>query len=516
MYQARMDWEKESFAPGLNEAVSIVNAAVASAAAAQSAAASAIATAGVANWASGTYADGARARSTVDMQVYIKIGAGDSPVDPSVGAASTYPTWRLAGLVDVDSGMPTRAPDLLLDFAGGASTAQLTCARASPAECFGPDGLAVVVAPNVPCIDHDPATGQRLGLWVQQDQSNVLLHSRDYSQAAWTRSDATPALAGGQAPDGGTGWVLTEGAAAGVWHGITQALGAISNADVAYWVELRARARSAALLHLGNGLASGVYAWVDLATGTVTTAPTDTVDFSGTWAEIRPLGRGWYRCVIGGRKGAVNTVCQPHLIIVKDGSSVYTGDGASGLEVGRSQMSFGRFAGHHIATGAATATRVADQLTLALPQRSGAITLGVDATYYSRGASSAVGESDHISAIGVSPPHNGPILRTVASPGGQYVDAYAYTNGVTVIDGANQLTTPGARVRHIMSMGRSLATYARAGRIVSQAGIPAQPELPVPRVLRIGGTGLMGMHVHQISVWYSDLPPREAAAWSAL
>jgi hypothetical protein len=112
--------------------------------------------------------------------------------------------------------------------------------------------------------------------------------------------------------------------------------------------------------------------------------------------------------------------------------------------------------------------------------------------------------------------YNGPILRTVADPGGQYMDAYAYVDGVVVIDSEDVPTTPGARVRRIVSMVSGLATYASGGRIVSQAVIPAQQELPASRVLRIGGTGLMGMHVHQISVWYSGLSPREAAAWTAL
>lgn len=515
-YEARLNWDRDALAPGVNEARDLINAAApqaaAAAAAAQAAAASAISTAGVAEWSpSAVYAVDARARDPVDRQVYVRMAAGSSPTAPRLDA----PVWRMAGLVDVESGLPSRAPDLLLDFAGGASTALLACVRASGAECFGPDGLAVVAAPDVPCIDYDPSTGQRLGLWAQQDQTNVLLHSRDYSQAAWTRSGATAALTGGQAPDGSAAWVLTEDSASG-WHGLTQATGAASNTDVVYWVELRARERSRALLLLGNGLASGTYAWVDLTSGTVTTPPADTVDFSGTWAEIKPLGRGWYRCVIGARKGAVNTVCQPHLMIGSGGATVYAGDGVSGLEVGRSQMSYARFAGHYIATGAAQATRAADQITLALPSRSGAIALGIDATYYSRGPSSSAGESDHISAMATSAPYNGPILRTMADPGGQYMDAYAYVAGTVVIDGANQPVTAGARVRRLVTMGSALATYTSAGRIVSQAVIPSQPELPSARELRIGGTGRMSMHVHQVAVWYSDLPPRQAAAWTAL
>lgn len=99
--------------------------------------------------------------------------------------------------------LPIARPTRLLDFAGsGRAHPLLQVSRASIGTCFGPDGLLRRVPANVPRIDYDPETGECLGYLIEESDTNLLLQSEDFTQAAWVKNRATIAAKAILGPDG--------------------------------------------------------------------------------------------------------------------------------------------------------------------------------------------------------------------------------------------------------------------------------------------------------------------------
>lgn len=516
MYQARMDWEKGSLAPGLNEAVSIVNAAVpaavASAAAAQSAAASAIATSGVANWASGTYADGARARSTVDMQVYQKIGTGSSTADPSVGAAANPPTWRLAGL-DIATGMPSAGRALTLDFLAGAPSMLGTAYQCTGGGTRVNEAGLIEPAPaNVPRFDHSPVSRACLGLLMETTSTNLIVHCRDFTQAAWTKTRCTVSTGTVLAPDGSAAQKLVEDTSNNT-HSVTQTVAAASNTWVSRSIYARAAERTQIQLHLSNGVNFSITAVFDLNTGAVLVAPTDNADFSGSLAYAEEAGNGWWRLVLIAFKNAVNTTVQPYTFMMSGGAASYAGDGTSGVYVWGDQLELLPFPTSLILTGSTTASRGAESVSLPLGFATERATLLADVTLHQRGTG-AVAASDNVLLSDASNASNLQ-LRTLRTGAGVSIDATASVAGVVTLDAPDdRFVVPGERIVHAVSAGRGAVAYARNGSLIQSAGMPAAAA--ATKTLLIGGTGVQAMRVRGIAVWADTLPTVHLIAATAI
>jgi hypothetical protein len=91
-------------------------------------------------------------------------------------------------------------PSLDLPFADYKSLTDLvsgqqliTFTRAYESIFTGPDGLLKTAGNNVPVFDHDPITRSCLGLRIEEQRINRLLHNRDLTQAAWVSTNITPA-----------------------------------------------------------------------------------------------------------------------------------------------------------------------------------------------------------------------------------------------------------------------------------------------------------------------------------
>ena len=77
----------------------------------------------------------------------------------------------------------------------GAKGGALTFTRASVAECYSNDGQTLTqCASGQPRVSSGTASSSWLGLWVEDVATNLILQSRDLSQAAWTKTNMTCAL----------------------------------------------------------------------------------------------------------------------------------------------------------------------------------------------------------------------------------------------------------------------------------------------------------------------------------
>jgi hypothetical protein len=87
----------------------------------------------------------------------------------------------------VSADFPNVRPSLDLRFALAKKLdPRITFTRASTGTYFGPDGFMRTAGVNDPRFDHDPVTGQSLGLLIEESRQNLLTYSNDFTNAVWT------------------------------------------------------------------------------------------------------------------------------------------------------------------------------------------------------------------------------------------------------------------------------------------------------------------------------------------
>ncbi len=90
------------------------------------------------------------------------------------------------------SKVPVPAPAFYGDFGTG-QTGGFALTRATTATYFDASGVLQTAASGAMRIDHDPATGVRLGMLREPARTNRALWCRDLTNAAWTATTATVA-----------------------------------------------------------------------------------------------------------------------------------------------------------------------------------------------------------------------------------------------------------------------------------------------------------------------------------
>ena len=87
---------------------------------------------------------------------------------------------------------PTIEPSLKLDFANArALDPRITFTRASTATYVGANGLIKTAGVNEPRFDHDPITGESLGLLIEESRTNSVEYSEDLSNAYWNKQNCS-------------------------------------------------------------------------------------------------------------------------------------------------------------------------------------------------------------------------------------------------------------------------------------------------------------------------------------
>ena len=99
---------------------------------------------------------------------------------------------------------PIPLPSLDLNFAKNKTLgSKVTFTRASIATYVDANGVLQTAAPNTPRFDHDPVTGESLGLLIEESRRNKAQQSEDLSASSWEKiSGATVTSSSVTAPDG--------------------------------------------------------------------------------------------------------------------------------------------------------------------------------------------------------------------------------------------------------------------------------------------------------------------------
>ena len=212
---------------------------------------------------------------------------------------------------------------------------------------------------NVARFDHNPTTGESLGLLIEESRTNVATYSEDYTQSVWTKSETTVTSNTIIAPDGFlTGSKLIENTLTtshSLWIRPSFTLG--NYYSFSFYV--KSAEKSIIVITLYNSSYSYARANFNLSSGT-TTASTQ----AGCSSSIVDVGNGWYRCTLIGLADATATG-YAGLTLAPDGYTDtiqpgYTGDGYSGVYVWGAQVEQASFPTSYIKTTGSQVTRSAD------------------------------------------------------------------------------------------------------------------------------------------------------------
>jgi hypothetical protein len=231
-------------------------------------------------------------------------------------------------------------PSLDLRFADSKSLADavtgrqlVTFTRASSGTFVDSAGTLQTAATNEPRFDHNPTTGESLGLLVEEARTNLLLRSEEFDNAAWTKVGGTISANSIASPSGAiTADTLVEDTSTGTHRCLISAT--IANTTI-YTVSVYAKAagRTHVRLALGSGLAGELIA--NLSSGTVAASS------GATNPTVQSVGNGWYRISFTSAASS-STSGQVQLQLIQGTSTTsYTGDGASGAYFWGAQLEAG-------------------------------------------------------------------------------------------------------------------------------------------------------------------------------
>jgi hypothetical protein len=289
-------------------------------------------------------------------------------------------------------------------------------------------------ASGVARFEHNPTTGESLGLEIEEQRTNLLVRSEDFS-TTWANTNSSEDINTIIAPNGTlTGDKLIADAVSGVHH--VQQTPSLATATV-YTFSCYAKAGqyNRLFLLMGAGaLPSQQDATFNLTTGTVSSVNTG----NGTTASIQNVGNGWYRCSIT-TAATTSATTNTARIYVDNGSTIsFTGDGFSGIYIWGAQLEAGSFATSYIPTVASQVTRSADSASMTGTNfsswyRADEGTLYAETSQFNRSGS-----------LGVYAFDDGTTNNVFSSFAGNVIAAIARINGSTIFtsQSATITTTP--------------------------------------------------------------------------
>jgi hypothetical protein len=208
---------------------------------------------------------------------------------------------------------------------------------------------------SAPRFDHNPTTGESLGLLVEEARTNLLTYSEQFNDAAWSASGASITANAVTAPDGTiTADKIVEDSANSN-HWVFRNPSFTSGTTYVASVFAKAAERTQVHVQVGGTSAFGglTFAIFDLTTQSVVSSGNSPV------TSITSHGNGWYRLTVS--KAATATASPQLQIGVASGNAnSYTGDGTSGIYLWGAQLEAGAFPTSYIPTTTTAVTRSAD------------------------------------------------------------------------------------------------------------------------------------------------------------
>lgn len=217
-------------------------------------------------------------------------------------------------------------------------------------------------AAGVPRFDHDPVTGESKGLLIEEQRTNLLTYSADFSNAAWVKINAAVTADTIVAPDGtltADKWVANSGIASG---GSAECYQYVATAAGTYTYSLYLKHAGFSLVTLAvrDHSSSANYArvTVSLTNGLISSAAEVGGTFTNPNATVTQVGNYWYKVSLTFTSGSATAIrCR---LWQQEG----TGDGYSGIYIWGAQLEAGSYPTSYIPTVASQVTRSADSASM--------------------------------------------------------------------------------------------------------------------------------------------------------
>jgi hypothetical protein len=263
--------------------------------------------------------------------------------------------------IAVNNGTATRSATLTASETSvllwGAQTEQRSSVTAYTATTTAPITNYIpalqTAASGVARFEHNPVTGESLGLEIEEQRTNLLLRSEEFDNAYWTKTKTTVVPNTAIAPDGTLTADLVhpnDSSTTAYGVGIERFTGGQPSATRTSTIYIK----SAGWRWVYYLDPSGAHAvWFDLQNGVIGTQ-------QGTaTGKITPVGNGWFRLEIF-RNQAIASFYHYLSFSDADNSTVCTSNFTSGVFLWGAQTEAGSFATSYIPTVASQVTRSAD------------------------------------------------------------------------------------------------------------------------------------------------------------
>ena len=395
--------------------------------------------------------------------------------------------WDVAGRIP---GLDLRFADnkSLTDAVTGASL--VTFARASSGTFVDSAGVLQTAAIDVPRFDHNPTTGESLGLLVEEQRTNLLLRSEEFG-TTWITFRASVSADATTAPNGSTtADKIVEDTTASNNHGVQQTgISFVASTTYTFSVFLKPAERSNARIGI-----PGFVAQFNLQALSVTALT------AGATAAIQMFANGWFRCSV---TATVASTASGSVSVSMGETSAsttinYTGDGTSGIYLWGAQVEAGAFPTSYIPTTTAAATRSADVASITGTAFSG---------WYRQDEGSFYSDSlilrSQIKTQVVWSAEGGTFSTSLRQPHGTTNQFRALVNNVfTASTGAN-ITDGATKAAVAYSGAQGRLQVGTAGADATGAGTSDAITLSIGNTG--GGTQLNG-HIRRIVFWRVRFP----------
>ena len=214
-------------------------------------------------------------------------------------------------------------------------------------------------------FDHDPVTGESKGLLIEEQRTNLLTYSEDFSHSSWTKNYGTQTGNTVIAIDGSLSGSTFTCTSSGIGVGLRRDLVSYTagNFYTASFYVKYVDAQYVAIDLPDAATSTNDNAVFDILNGTVVK---DGNTSNGGYASIIDVGNGWYRISITGY--AQSTLASGFVALYFNSSSSSYNPGYSGVgksfKVWGAQVEAGAFPTSYIKTTSAQATRNADAASM--------------------------------------------------------------------------------------------------------------------------------------------------------
>jgi hypothetical protein len=273
--------------------------------------------------------------------------------------------YRVGGNKSSQNVFPSVRPTLDLDFANSKTLdPRITFTRSSGGSYVGADGLIKYAGVNEARFDHDPISGESLGLLIEKSRTNSITYS-DIS-TSWNTPGGTVSQDGQLSPDGIFQSYKYIPNTDNNFKGITKT-GIPTSSGSSYTVSafVKNGGYDNLLIFIDNVNGSGgrVGALFNLSTKQINVGGLNTAGYSYDYGII-DFNNGWYRIYI---TTEVNTSSISITYRFTNNVSGYvntSGDGTSGIYIWGAQLEEGAFPTSYIPTQASTRTRASDRCNI--------------------------------------------------------------------------------------------------------------------------------------------------------